>query len=77
MLLSRIVVYIHVIKIKNMAKTINSQIDIFSTFKQAEAAFNKSKVPCMLLEARTGWFIDRSKEAILDWPKNYKLIAEK
>jgi|694.fasta_scaffold155143_2 hypothetical protein len=62
-------------------KTINDQIDIYSTLNKAQTAFNKSKVPCQLLEAKLGkitsYFIDRSKTAIVDWPNNYTLISEK
>lgn len=62
-------------------KTINSQIDLFENFERALRAFNKSTVPCHLLEAKVGkmvlWYIDRSKEAQKCWPNSYKLIAEK
>lgn len=64
-----------------MAKTINPQIDIFTDPKTAERAFIKSEVPCHLLEStfagKPVWFIDRSKEAVKDWPQRYKLILEK
>lgn len=64
-----------------MAKTINPDIDIFEKLSTAKAAFEKSKVPCQLLEAMTlgkaTYFLDRSKEAIKEWPSLYKLIDEK
>ena len=62
-----------------MAKTINSEIDIFETLKSAQTAFDKSKVPCMLLEAPRykAWFVDKSKQAIIDWPTKYVKLAEK
>ncbi|MBS1756624.1 MAG: hypothetical protein JSU03_05050 [Bacteroidetes bacterium] len=66
-----------IIKLKIM-KTINSQINIYGSFNKALLAFNKSKLPCQLLVATNGYyFIDYSKKAIIDWPKNYKLVDEK
>lgn len=61
-------------------KTINAQIDIFTDLVKAIKAFDKSAVPCDLLEASTmgkSYFIDRSKSALKDWPKHYKLISTK
>lgn len=62
-------------------RTINPQIDIFESYEKAMKAFNKSTVPCQLLESSFGriptWFVDRSKEAIKEWPQHYKLISEK
>ena len=61
-------------------KTINPQIDIFNDYVKASRAFEKSNVPCDLLESNTmgkSYFIDRSKEALKEWPKHYKLIATK
>jgi hypothetical protein len=62
-------------------KTINPNIDIFNDYVKAAQAFEKSKVPCQLLEAEFGklknYFIDRSKQALKDWPNHYKLISEK
>lgn len=62
-------------------KTINPNIDIFNDIEKAKKAFEKSKVPCQLLEAKTGifvsYFIDRSKQAIIDWSNRYVLLAEK
>lgn len=62
-------------------KTINENIDIFEKLETARRAFNKSKVPCQLLETftmgRAVWFLDRSKQAIIDWPKHYILLDEK
>jgi len=61
-----------------MAKTVNSNIDIFTSLKSAERAFIKSDVPCQLLKSTYGaYFLDRSKTAIVDWPKQYVLISEK
>ena len=62
-----------------MAKTINPDIDIFETEISAKKAFNKTTVPCHLLyvESMKNYFIDRSKTALTDWPKHYKLISEK
>ena len=62
-------------------KTINPDIDIFNDLEKSIKAFEKSKVPCQLLEADFGrlknYFVDRSKQAIIDWPKRYRLISEK
>jgi len=62
-------------------KTINSQIDIFNSLESAERAFQRSTVPCQMLYFKFGrsntWFVDRSKEAIKDWPQNYTLQKEK
>ena len=62
-------------------KTINSKIDYFTTLGQAVRAFDKTDVPCHLLEHTEGttstWFVDRSKKAIVDWPTRYKLLMEK
>ena len=62
-----------------MARTINRQIDIFETLKSAQSAFDKCKVPCMLIEAPSykSWFVDKSKQAIIDWPDKYVKINEK
>ena len=58
-------------------RTINQDMDIFTSLKKAEKAFINSPLPRMLLESKFGWFLDRSKQAIVDWPKQYKLLAEK
>lgn len=59
-------------------KTINDQMSIHYTLKSAKAAFSKCKEPCMLLSSKYGtYFVDRSKQAIVDWPKLYTLIIEK
>ena len=58
-------------------KTINKDIDIFNTLDKAVNAFGKCKVPCMLLKADNMWYLDRSKQAIVNWPALYELIKEK
>ena len=62
-------------------KTINPDIDIFNNLEKALKSFEKCETPCQLLEAKMGkktdYFLDRSKEAIKEWPNLYKLIAEK
>jgi hypothetical protein len=62
-------------------KTINKDMDIFTDLAKALRAFEKSKVECQLLESSFGgkaiWFVDRAKQAIIDWPKHYKIVAEK
>ena len=63
-------------------KTINPNIDMFDNLEKAKKSFEKSKVPCQLLEAKTfgrftTYFIDRSKQAIIDWSNKYVLLAEK
>jgi hypothetical protein len=59
-------------------KTINQDIDIFTNLKKAEKAFTNSPVPCMLLKSTYGdYFLDRSKQAIVDWPRLYTKLAEK
>jgi len=65
-----------------MAKTINPQIDVYNNFDAAMKAFNKSKVGCHLLKTtvpgmKTSYFIDRSKQAIIDWPQHYALMFNK
>jgi hypothetical protein len=66
-------------------KTINNNIDIFTTYKAAKKAFNKTDYG-HLLEATQpshvrgmtyNWFVDRSKTAIKHWEKLYKLLEEK
>ena len=62
-------------------KTINPDIDIFNNLEKALKSFEKCETPCQLLEAKMGkktdYFLDRSKEAIKEWPNLYKLISEK
>lgn len=62
-------------------QTVNPNIDIFKTLESARRAFNRSKVACQLLESQFAgqgiWFVDRSKEAIIEWPKHYILLDEK
>lgn len=60
-----------------MAKTINKDIDIFGSILTAIKAFEESKVPCHLLKAEDSWYIDRSKNAIKEWPNLYTLVKEK
>lgn len=64
-----------------MAKTINPQINIFGKQIQAEKEFIKTNKPCQMLESQIGkvkmYFIDYSKEAIIDWPTKYTLLKEK
>jgi hypothetical protein len=56
-------------------------IDIFNNLEKALKSFEKCETPCQLLEAKMGkktdYFLDRSKEAIKEWPNLYKLISEK
>ena len=64
--------------INTYMKTINANIDIFNTEDSAIRAFNKAKVKCQLLKSTLGhYFIDRSFEALKDWPTKYKLLNEK
>ena len=62
-------------------KTINENIQIFTNLIKANNYFVKCDCPCHLLEAtslgRPTYFVDKSKTAILDWPKHYILLDEK
>ena len=62
-------------------RTINPEIEIFETLTSAKRYFNKQNAPCMLLESKFGkanaWFVDKSKQAIVEWPKHYILLNEK
>jgi hypothetical protein len=61
-------------------KTINEDIDLFSSYSSANKAFKKT-VSGHLLEAIVGryryYFIDRSKTAVDTWQDKYKLLKEK
>ena len=61
-------------------KTINEDIDVFNTYKQALRAFNKT-ASGHLLEAKVGsksyYYIDRAKTAKELWEHKYKLLKEK
>jgi hypothetical protein len=57
-------------------KTINNQITIHNTLQSAERAYNKANSAHLLLAIGV-YFVDRSKSAIIEWPKKYKLIKEK
>jgi hypothetical protein len=64
-----------------MAKTINSQIDIFTSLDKAKKQFDK-ETSADLLSARNfgnrlDFYVDRSKSALKDWPKLYTLIESK
>ena len=62
-------------------KTINENIQIFTSLSKAQNYFKKCSCPCHLLEAfslgRATWFVDKSKTAIIDWPTHYMLLNEK
>jgi hypothetical protein len=62
-------------------KTINENIQIFTNLSKAQNYFEKCDSPCHLLEAlslgRATWFVDKSKTAIIDWPRHYILLNEK
>jgi hypothetical protein len=62
-------------------KTINENIQIFNSLNKAQKYFNQCATPCHLLESfslgRAVWFVDKSKSAIIDWPKHYILLNEK
>jgi hypothetical protein len=64
-----------------MARTINPQIEIFTNLTKATNYFKKQADPCQLLESmvfgKATWFVDKSKQAIVEWPKHYTLLAEK
>jgi hypothetical protein len=58
-------------------KTINKNIDLFTNEKEALDSYNKRETPCQLLYSKGYWFIDTTKTAKIQWPRKYKLIAEK
>ena len=60
-------------------KTINKDIQYFTTETSARKYFNKIEESCQLLTSKTygGFYVDISKKAIIDWPRNYTIISEK
>jgi hypothetical protein len=64
-----------------MARTINPQIEIFNNVVKATKYFDNQTEPCQLLESivfgKATWFVDKSKQAIVEWPKHYTIINEK
>jgi len=65
-----------------MAKTINKDVDIFTTLKAAQKSFDKTQAPVALLKSYNGdYFVDRKgtgkESAIVAWPKLYTLLDEK
>lgn len=61
-----------------MAKTSNKDIDIFTSLETANKAFTKTLSGDLLhAESYKAWYIDRSKTAIKEWSKLYKLLDTK
>lgn len=62
-------------------KTVNPDIEMFSTLEKALKAFNKAPKGSALLQSGVTYFVDKAHEtersALLNWPTKYKLLKEK
>jgi hypothetical protein len=59
-------------------KTINPNMFIFETLKQATSAFNKINSGHLLFAPKFKmYFVDVAKEALEAWPQHYELLEDK
>lgn len=74
----KVLPYLCILNQTTMAKTVNKDIEIFTSEAAARKAFNKTTSSQLLYsKSYKSWYVDKSKTALGEWPTLYTLLDEK